>query len=148
MLKSELKALLNAEARSPIADLKYLRVSQVPRRYPISRALLYQWLNDGKIKSVLIPGPGGVRGIRFILASSIEDFLERLAEEQKDESFTPAVAREYNTGRRGRRSGGRNQTPLARARRPSPSVVAAGGPGRWRQPHERGERRRRRDSAC
>jgi hypothetical protein len=106
MLKSELKALLNAEARSPIADLKYLRVSQVPRRYPISRALLYQWLNDGKIKSVLIPGPGGVRGIRFILASSIEDFLERLAEEQKDESFTPAVAREYNTGRRGRRSGG------------------------------------------
>jgi hypothetical protein len=103
MLKSELKALLNSEARSPIADLKYLRVRQVPRRYPISRALLYQWLNDGKIKSVLIPGPGGIRGIRFILASSIEDFLERLANEQKDESFTPVVAREYNTGRRGRK---------------------------------------------
>ena len=89
MLKRELQSLLNAEGRSPLADLKYLRVSQVPRRYPISRALLYQWLNDGKIKSVLIPGPGGIRGVRFILASSIEDFLERLAEEQKDEGFSP-----------------------------------------------------------
>ena len=135
MLKSELKALLNAEARSPIADLKYLRVSQVPRRYPISRALLYQWLNDGKIKSVLIPGPGGIRGIRFILASSIEDFLERLAREQRNEKFIPAVARELITGRRGKRSRGTERSATSQSQeaelkrrgrgRPRKEVVAA-----------------------
>jgi hypothetical protein len=102
MLKSEFKALLNAEARSPIADMTYLRPDQVPLRYPFSRALVYQWLNDGKIKSVLIPGPGGVRGIRLISVASIEAYLARLAKEQQNEGFIPAVAKEYNTGRKPR----------------------------------------------
>jgi hypothetical protein len=106
MLKRELQSILNASGRNPLADLAYLRPDQVPLRYPFSRALTYQLLNSGAIRSVSIPGPGGVRGIRLISVASIEAYLSRLAKEQQDAGFTRAVAKEFNTGRRGRRSGG------------------------------------------
>ena len=131
MLKSELQSILNASGRSPLADLAYLRPDQVPLRYPFSRALTYELLNAGKIKSVLIPGPSGVRGIRLVSVASIEAFLVRLANEQKDESFIPAVAREYNTGRRGRKALP-DSSPLSQETK-EPSRSAPRGRGRPRK---------------
>ena len=131
MLKSELQSILNASGRSPLADLAYLRPDQVPLRYPFSRALTYELLNAGKIRSVLIPGPSGVQGIRLVSVASIEAFLIRLAEEKKDESFTPAVAREYNTGRRGRKALP-GSSPLSQETK-EPSRSASRGRGRPRK---------------
>jgi hypothetical protein len=106
MLKRELTLL---QTQGPLADLAYLRPDQVPRRFPFSKALVYHLLNSGDIKSILIHKPGSVRGIRLISVASIEAYLARLAKEQQDAGFTRAVAKEYNTGRRGRRSEGTEQ---------------------------------------
>ena len=119
MLKTELTLL---QTQGPLADLAYLRPDQVPRRYPFSKALSYHLLNRGEIKSILIHKPGSVRGIRLVSVASIEDFLAKLAKEQQGAGFTRAVAKEFNTGRRGKRSGGTEQALPARARRLSSSV--------------------------
>jgi len=100
MLQSELASLLKAQSRSPLADLTYLRPVQVPLRYPFSRALVYQLLSSGDIKSILVHKPGSIRGIRLVSVASIENFLAKLAREQQGEGFTRAVAKEYNTGRK------------------------------------------------
>ena len=101
MLKRELTLL---HTKGPLADLAYLRPDQVPLRYPFSKALVYQLLNSGDIKSILIHKPGSIRGIRLISVAEIETFRARLAREQKDEGFTRVIPKEYNTGRRGRRT--------------------------------------------
>jgi hypothetical protein len=69
MLKHE---LTNLHTQGPLADLAYLRPDQVPRRYPFSRALVYQLLSSGDIKSILVRKRGGVRGIRLVSVASIE----------------------------------------------------------------------------
>ena len=102
MLKKELTNLLHTHG--PLADLAYLRPDQVPRRFPFSKALTYQLLNSGAIKSVLVHKPGSVRGVRLVSVASIENFLAKLAKEQQGEGFARAVAKEFNTGRRGRKS--------------------------------------------
>ena len=94
MLKNELESLPQAETRSPLCELKYLRPAQVPRRYPFSRSILYELLGAGKIKSISVRKPGGVRGIRLVSVASIEAFLAKLVAEQKDEKLLPVVTRE------------------------------------------------------
>ena len=90
MLRNELP---QAETRSPLCDLAYLRPVQVPRRYPFSRSLLYELLAAGKIKSISLRKPGGVRGIRLVSVASIEAFLANLAAEQKDEKLLAVATR-------------------------------------------------------
>ena len=102
MLKSELTNLLHTQG--PLADLAYLRPDQVSLRYPFSKALVYQLLNSGDIKSILVHKRGSIRGIRLVSVASIEAWLVRLAKEQQGEGFNRAVAKEFNTGRRGRRT--------------------------------------------
>jgi hypothetical protein len=102
MLKHELSQL---HTQGPLADLAYLRPDQVSRRFPFSKALVYQLLNRGDIKSILLHKPGSVRGIRLVSVASIEAWLARLAKEQQDAGFSRVVAKEYNTGRRGRSKG-------------------------------------------
>ena len=108
MLKRELTLF---HTKGPLADLAYLRPDQVPRRFPFSKALVYQLLNSGDIKSILLHKPGSVRGVRLVSVASIENFLSKLAKEQQGEGFTRAVAKEFNTGRRGRRSKGTEPVP-------------------------------------
>ena len=103
MLKKELTLL---HTQGPLADLAYLRPDQVPRRFPFSKALVYHLLNSGDIKSILLHKPGSVGGPALCPVASIENFLAKLAKEQQGEGFTRAVAKEYNTGRRGGRSKG------------------------------------------
>jgi hypothetical protein len=97
MLKNEVESLLCATTHSPLVDLKYLRPVQVPRRYPFSRSLLYELLAAGKIESILMRKPGGVRGIRLVSVASIEAYLARLAREQRTEKLMPVMAREEDT---------------------------------------------------
>ena len=94
MLKNEVESLLRAATHSPLVDLKYLRPVQVPRRYPFSRSLLYELLAAGKIESILMRKPGGARGIRLVSVASIENYLARLAREQRTEKLMPVIARE------------------------------------------------------
>ena len=94
MLKNELESRPQAEAHGPLSELKYLRPAQVPRRYPFSRSILYELLGAGKIESVSVRKPGGVRGIRLVSVASIEAFLAKLVAEQKDEKLLPVVTRE------------------------------------------------------
>jgi hypothetical protein len=42
-----------------------------------SRAKLYQWAADGKIRSVSIREPGRIRGCRLFHLGSILDFIEK-----------------------------------------------------------------------
>jgi hypothetical protein len=91
MLKGEFES---PQTRSPISDLVYLRPGQVPRRYPISRSLLYELLGSGKIKSISLRKPGGVRGIRLIPVDNIECYLAKLAAEQRNEKLLPIIARQ------------------------------------------------------
>jgi hypothetical protein len=78
---------------------------QVPKVYPISRARLYQLLADGSIRSILLRQKHSIRGIRLISVASIEAYLAKLAHEQRNEEFVPAVAKELITGRRGKKGG-------------------------------------------
>ena len=94
MLKNELESRPQAEAHGPLSELKYLRPAQVPRRYLFSRSILYELLGAGKIESVSVRKPGGVRGIRLVSVASIEAFLAKLVAEQKDEKLLPVVTRE------------------------------------------------------
>ena len=94
MLKNELESLLDPATHGPLSELKYLRPAQVPRRYPFSRSILYELLGDGKIKSISVRKPGGVRGIRLVSVASIEAFLAKLAAEQEDEKLLAVVPRE------------------------------------------------------
>jgi hypothetical protein len=112
MLKSELTFL---HTKGPLADLAYLRPDQVPRRFPFSKALVYHLLNSGDIKSVLVHKAGSIRGIRLVSVASIEAFLAKLAREQRNTEFVPAVAKELITGRRGRRSEGTEQSAKSQA---------------------------------
>lgn len=125
MLKRELTLL---QTQGPLADLAYLRPDQVPRRYPFSKALVYHLLNSGDIKSILIHKPGSVRGIRLISVASIEAYLARLAKEQQDAGFARAIPKEYNTGRRGRRSEGTEQITTSQGQEAEPMRRGRGRP--------------------
>jgi hypothetical protein len=128
MLKRELEALLSAQKQNnPLADLKFLKPVQVPKVYPISRARLYQVLADGSIKSILLRQKHSIRGSRLISVASIEAYLARLAKEQQDAGFTRAIPKEYNTGRRGKRSGGTERNALSQSQEaePVPQVASS-----------------------
>jgi hypothetical protein len=49
-----------------------------------SRAKLYQWAGEGKIKSVSIREPGKIRGCRLFHLQSILDFIEKNSNERTE----------------------------------------------------------------
>jgi hypothetical protein len=50
---------------------------------PFSRVFGYRLINRGAIVSVLIKGPNSKKGIRLVDANSLDEYLERLASEQR-----------------------------------------------------------------
>ncbi len=52
-----------------------------------SRAKLYQWAAEGKIRSVSIREPGRVRGCRLFHLQSILDFIEQNSHEGKEDGL-------------------------------------------------------------
>jgi hypothetical protein len=90
MLKHEKIELIN-HTHGPVGELAYLRPNQVSRKYPFSRALVYELLASGDIESFCLRKPGKVRGIRLIPVGNIEAYLAKLAAEQKDEKLLAVV---------------------------------------------------------
>jgi hypothetical protein len=66
--------------RDPISpQVEWIRPSQVPVLFGISRSVCYELLASGKIESVVLRKRGNLRGCRFINADSIRAFLSGLA---------------------------------------------------------------------
>ncbi len=56
--------------------VRWLRVEQACRTVNVSRALLYEWIRDGKIKSAALRREGNSRGLRLINAESLNQYIE------------------------------------------------------------------------
>ena len=57
---------------------KYIRVRDAVHYSGLSRSLLYEHLGKGEIESRLLIKKGHLRGVRLILVSSLDDFLDSL----------------------------------------------------------------------
>ena len=55
--------------------LEYIRPAQAPL-FGISRALLYEWIRDGRVKSFQPCRKGNVRGPRLVSTSSLRMAIE------------------------------------------------------------------------
>jgi hypothetical protein len=51
------------------------RVQDVQRLFGIKRGILYRWISEGKVKSVLIREPGNIQGVRLIHLASVRDYI-------------------------------------------------------------------------
>ena len=62
-------------------DIKpvWLRVPAAVKQTGICQAKLYQWIKQGRIRSVHIREPNKIRGIRVINAESLNEFIEGMA---------------------------------------------------------------------
>jgi hypothetical protein len=60
---------------------RYIRVAQALEWYPFKRAKLYELLASDKIKSFLLKERGAIRGCRLIDRDSLDDFLQKAAEQ-------------------------------------------------------------------
>jgi hypothetical protein len=64
---------------------KYLRVPAACIYAGISRQLLYQWINDGSVKSALVKSSRESRsGMRMVLVDSIDAHIASFAEAEKE----------------------------------------------------------------
>jgi hypothetical protein len=64
---------------------EWIRPSQIPVIFGISRSVGYELIASGKIRSVALRKPGRIRGCRLISTDSVRSFLAKLAEEQEAE---------------------------------------------------------------
>ena len=51
------------------------RVNDVQRIFGVKRGILYRWIGEGKVKSVLIREPGNIQGVRLIHLASVRDYI-------------------------------------------------------------------------
>lgn len=51
------------------------RVNDVQKLFGVKRGLAYRWMNQGKIKSVLIREPGNIQGVRLIHLASVRNYI-------------------------------------------------------------------------
>jgi hypothetical protein len=51
------------------------RVKDVQDLFGVKRGIAYRWMNQGKIKSVLIREPGNIQGVRLIHLASVRDYI-------------------------------------------------------------------------
>ena len=66
-----------------ILQPKYLRIPAAVSYSGMSRAKLYQLMAEGQIKSISVRRKGRVRGLRMILAESLDHFLASFEEEAR-----------------------------------------------------------------
>ena len=51
------------------------RVNDVQKLFGVKRGILYRWIGEGKVKSVLIREPGNIQGVRLIHLASVRDYI-------------------------------------------------------------------------
>ena len=49
-------------------------------RFGVSRTTIYNWINDGLIKTVVFRRPGKARGVRLISVESLKAYIESCPE--------------------------------------------------------------------
>ena len=54
---------------------EFVRVNDVQRLFGVKRGILYRWIGEGKVKSVLIREQGNIQGIRLIHLASVRDYI-------------------------------------------------------------------------
>ncbi len=54
---------------------EWLRISDVQKVFRISRSLIYEFIKEGKVRSICLRRPGNVSGIRLIAADSIRAYI-------------------------------------------------------------------------
>ncbi|MGA8655118.1 MAG: hypothetical protein WB586_03145 [Chthoniobacterales bacterium] len=74
MLKNEIVIERDPE---PALRPRWLRISTVLKVYSLSTVRLYQLLNAGELKSIVIKDRGKKRGIRLINAESLEEYFNQ-----------------------------------------------------------------------
>lgn len=62
---------------------EWLRVSEVKRRFGISKPKLYLLIREGKVRSAALKGPKQVRGTRLVSVVSLRAHIDAMAEEQR-----------------------------------------------------------------
>lgn len=85
-LKENLKNLTVEPVRAGNCDNvlpEFGRVEDVRRIFGVKRGILYRWIRENRIKSVLIREPGNKQGIRLIHLQSVREHLFSKMEEQK-----------------------------------------------------------------
>lgn len=55
---------------------EFVRVPDVQKLLGIKRGILYRWLKQGKIKSVLLREPGNIQGVRLIHLASVREYIQ------------------------------------------------------------------------
>jgi hypothetical protein len=74
------------QTRDPISGrVEWIRPSQMPVIFGISRSIGYELLAAKKIQSVVLRKPGNLRGCRLINADSIRAYLSGLGDTQEPE---------------------------------------------------------------
>jgi hypothetical protein len=61
---------------------EWLRVSDAMHIYSLSRAIIYEMIRNGEIRSVLLRKRGNVSGSRRIFADSLDDYFARFLEKE------------------------------------------------------------------
>ena len=69
-----------AAQANQVAGIKpeWLRFPDATRLYGIGRSSLYELINDGRIKSVVLRRKGNIRGIRLLSVASLDALLTSL----------------------------------------------------------------------
>ena len=71
ILTTEPAAAANTSQTLP----EFGRVQDVQRLFGVKRGILYRWIGEGKVKSVLIREPGNNQGVRLIHLASVRDYI-------------------------------------------------------------------------
>ena len=77
----------NSQGAPGLFKPDWIRIDEATRRYSISRSGLYEMVNDGTIKSVVLKKKRNVRGIRLLSTSSIDAMLESLSHESNSNPY-------------------------------------------------------------
>lgn len=57
------------------------RVNDVRKLFGVKRGILYRWISENRIKSVLIREPGNKQGIRLIYLASVREYVTSMMAE-------------------------------------------------------------------
>jgi len=78
------------ETSTPIRTVssRYIRFSQALAWYPFKRAKLYELIRSGQVKSFVLAQPGASRGLRLVDRYSLDEFLQKAAEQAEGEEVS------------------------------------------------------------
>jgi hypothetical protein len=75
--------MVNVSIPEHLRGVEWQRLPKPKERlYGMSRTTLFELIESGKIRSVVIRKPGAIRGIRLLFMPSLTQYLDSLSEKQ------------------------------------------------------------------